>query len=375
MQIVWWPSPRRVIPKIGLVIDMPDALHHFRDIMGHLGPDEADVVTIGEGDKVAASSLPKGWSRVSARELFGRRHAYRTLVSTAVLGHAGNLFWAKRSPHYVELLGMRNVRLMYSLAVGRSNYADWNRVYDAVLGFGPYDAERLAHLPGTRVFQVGYSRYDRYFGSSLKREAILDELGCDPSRKTVVWLPTYKDLSSIDLHADRVRTLEEKYNVILKPHPSTFTLEPERVRLLEKAGFKHLIRDNYDNLKLFKAADWVFSDHSGTAFGALYTDRNLLLLDVPGAADHPQVGHDSPDILIRSTLLHVAHDDPRPLEKFLEDDALWEKQKIERRRWRDRFFTPNYGNASQKAAEAILQVHRTAEPDPPRPVRKAFFAF
>lgn len=371
---VHWTGPRRVLPKIGIVLNQPDTIHHFRDILRYLDPAETDIVLIGPGQKISRSALPPGWNCVEAGELLARGDSYRTLVSTSYLGNAGNWFWARSAPFYIELLGRRNIRMMYSLAAGLWNYGDWNRAYDVVLGFGPYDVQRLAFCENTRVVPVGYPRYDRFFAGSTDRETILAELGCDPRQKTVVWLPTYQSICSIDLHAARVKALDEKYNLIVKPHPSTFTSEPARVRLLEKTGFKHLIRGLYDNLKLFQVADWVLSDYSGTAFGAMYTDRNLLLLDVPDAAAHPQVGPDSPDILIRSTLVHVGHDDPRPLEALLQNEALWRDQEAERRKWRDHFFAPHFGTASRKAAEAILQVHRSDASFAARPARRALFA-
>lgn len=373
MRPVFWSGPSRILPKIGLVLNQADTIHHFRDIMRHLDPSEADVVLIGPGEKIPPSSIPAGWNCVLAKDVLARREVYATLVSTSYLGNAGNFFWAKHSPFYIQLLGLRNIRLMYSLAAGLWNYADWNRAYDLVLGFGPHDVQRLEFCKNTRVTQVGYPRYDRFFGPSLDRAKILSELGCDLAKKTIVWLPTYQSICSIDLHAANVKKLDDRYNLIVKPHPSTFTVEPDRVRLLEKTGFKHLIRDLYDNLKLFKVADWILSDYSGTAFGAMYTDRNLLLLDVPNATDHPQVGSDSPDILIRSTLLHVGHDDPRSLESLLQNETIWREQAVERRKWRDHFFAPNYGTASQKAAETILQAHRADPPLASRTSHKAFF--
>lgn len=373
MRLVYWRCPERILPKIAILLDQPDTLYHFQGILKHLSPEEADVVLMGPCRSLFSSESLAGRHCADAADLLAEQHMYQTLVSTNYLGRAGHFFWADQSPYHIQLLGARNVRMMYSLAVGRWNYAEWNRIYDAVIGFGPHDAQRLAFCKDTRVYQVGYPRYDRYFDGSLNRETILAELGCDPCKKTVVWLPTYQNICSIDLHAEKVRPLQERYNLIVKPHPSSFVSETERIRLLERLGFNRIIRGMFDNLKLFRAADWVLSDYSGTAFGAIYTNRPLLLLDVPGAADHPQVGPDSPDILIRSTLAHIRHDDVRPLEGILEDAALWLNQMREQGKWREHFFASHDGGASRKAADTLREIHASTSGSPVTKERRAIF--
>ncbi|MCW5619891.1 MAG: hypothetical protein KIS79_02125 [Burkholderiales bacterium] len=100
----------------------------------------------------------------------------------------------------------------------------------------------------------------------------------------------------------------------------------------------------------------VLCDYGGPAFGAIYTDRPLLLLNVPGADADPLTGADSPDILIRQVVTNTDPCSAKSLERLIEDHAAWEQQRVVRRELRQAFFAPHYGFASQVAAGALANI-------------------
>jgi hypothetical protein len=161
-------------------------------------------------------------------------------------------------------------------------------------------------------------------------------------------------LSSIDVYASALALLQQQHNVIVKPHPLTLSGEQERMQKL--APFSCLIRDSIDNVVLFELADLVLCDYGGAAFGAIYSDRNLVLLNLPNAANDPSTGQSSSDIEVRRHIAHVVPEEGHEIGLFLTEHAAsyWVEQPKIRAKLREEYFAPYYGYASQVAALTIL---------------------
>ena len=112
----------------------------------------------------------------------------------------------------------------------------------------------------------------------------------------------------------------------------------------------------YDNLALFRCADYVVSDYGGTPFGALYLDKNLLLLNVPDAESDALTGDDSPDILLREEIVNVDEHARWSLPELLADDALWAAQAKVRQRLRHTYFVNSYGFSAEMAVMALCNI-------------------
>jgi hypothetical protein len=74
---------------------------------------------------------------------------------------------------------------------------------------------------------------------------------------------------------------------------------------------------------------------------------------VPGAADDPLTGPESPDQLLRAAFASV---DPGTggIARVLGDADYWERFDAIADRWRAEYFAPYQGTSSAVAAEAIL---------------------
>ena len=139
-------------------------------------------------------------------------------------------------------------------------------------------------------------------------------------------------------------------------HPLTPYTEREKLERLQRIPFTRLIIDSTDNIPLYVIADHILCDYGGPLFGALYTDRNVLLLNVPNAVSNELTGRDSPDILVRQALSSIDPQAVPDLGVLIEDSDLWERQIVVRRELRRAFFAPHYGHASQVAAMALLNL-------------------
>lgn len=340
----------QTLDRIGFLIHNIEMFNHYRAVWQHLPTGSVEVAVTGQQkdqqaiiDTCERAQLP--WR--AASELISQKQRYDILVSSFPQHYER----APDSPYLPLSIGHHNLRFMYATGKAGWNFQPWNEVYDAILCFGPYQAEQLDFCRQTLKVQMGYPRFDRFFNQPLDRAARLTQLGCDPTRKTVVWLPTWKTLCSIDLFVSAIAKLQDRYNVIVKPHPITITDEPARMRQLEVINA--CIKEHIDNVELFQLADFLLCDYGGSAFGGIYTDRNVLLLDMPHAESDPLVGKDSSDIWLRQVMPHLGAEQAERLPELLADDALWEQQRGVRRQLSQYFFAPFHGFAAQVAALAI----------------------
>jgi hypothetical protein len=171
----------------------------------------------------------------------------------------------------------------------------------------------------------------------------------------VVWLPTWKALSSVSYFDAEISALTVRYNVVVKLHPLMPGSEPERVEALRQHHFTHLITDTSDNLPLYQIADFMLFDYGGPPLAGIYTNKNFILLNVEAAAADELTGEDSPDITIRRHLVNVNSGD-KAIAELLADSSLWEQQDPVRRALRKTYFAPYYGFSSNVAANALLNL-------------------
>lgn len=345
-----------VINKIGFLLHMADIGFHYQNIWEYLEVDKFDIIIYTDspeepGDKEnILNFFGDKYNCVNYHDIVNQEYVYKYLVSHQFISYVnGN----ENEGPIIKRLGLINIRMMYALGKSKWNYDEWNSYYDMILCYGPYQADHLKRFDNIKL-AIGYPRYDKYFNGSIDKNNLLLNLGCDINKKTIVWLPTYSSLSSIDLYAENIARFSNKYNVIVKPHPGVILLEPERKALLEKLPFTNFIKENYDNLFLFKVADYVFCDYGGTCFGALYLDKNFLFLNLPDAKNNPNLGNDSAEIEIRDKIVNLDFEDVGLIEQKLDDADLWNSQKKTREELRNVFFAPYYGFSS-KMVSVILK--------------------
>ncbi|MEZ5730020.1 MAG: hypothetical protein R3E48_19810 [Burkholderiaceae bacterium] len=248
-------------------------------------------------------------------------------------------------------LGRRQVRLLYALGKLRWNLSDWNSHYHRILCFGPYQRALFEWaFPGVVVDEVGYPRFDHFFDDEPTRDEAMRRFGLDPARRTVVWLPTYGSLSSIDAYLGPVASLTAGCNVIVKAHPGTPLQEPERWARLCGSSIKVVEQSDLDNVVLFRIADWVLADYGGSAFGALYTRKPVLLLNAPGDLFAADTGWGSADLALRRWLPNLDPSQAERVGELLFDDSLWASLSSTRARCAGNSFTDCDGGSGQQAA-------------------------
>lgn len=342
------------LDRIGFLIHHQEMFHHYANVWRHMPAGSVEVLVAAQQptfDKIVSACAHYQLPWRDAEQMVRDKQRLTTVVSSFPCLMVDGVYV---SPECNKELARFSVRFMYGNGKAGWNFREWNNIYDSILCFGPYQAKGLAFCDTTLKVQMGYPRFDRFFNEPIDRAEKLLELGLDPNRKTVVWLPTWSTLSSIEAFAEGIALLQQDHNVIVKPHPLTLITEPERMQKLEP--FSCVIRESIDNVQLFQLADLLLCDYGGSAFGAIYTDCNVVLLDLPNADADPMIGLDSSDIELRKHIAHVTADEADGLGSFLTEHAAsyWAEQPKVRAKLREEHFAPYYGYASHVAALAIL---------------------
>lgn len=339
----------QIINKIGFLINQADMVHHYLNIWERLNADEFEIIVLGDENRVVEFCKGK-YKYKSYSQLLNEKIKYKYLVSHQFIGFVNGL---EEKGYLLKRIGVINIRLMYALGKNKWHFAEWNNIYDIILCFGPYQIEKLNKYERPIKLSVGYPRYDKYFNDSSNKNLELANLDCDVDKKTIVWLPTYNKLSSIDEFSNAICQLKSRYNVIVKPHPGTILQEPERVQLLKELGFTKFISEPFDNLKLYQIADYVICDYGGTAFGAIYTDTNLILLNVTNNKFDANLESNSSDIELREFITNFDANNINMIDKLLLDKNYWIMQKEVRNKLRSKYFENNYGQSSEKVVSIL----------------------
>jgi malonyl-CoA O-methyltransferase len=254
-------------------------------------------------------------------------------------------------PEYRRSISMR---LMYGLGEKNQNHQiSFNKGFDIILVPGLYSQQLLEKDFNTII--IGFPNYDAFFAGALKREEIAQELNLDPAKKTILYLPTWRIHSSLDLYHEALKKIANSnlYNLILKPH--TVTVRRERYRIdyfrAEIASGKIICIEKQIGLdKLFTVADIVIAD----AFsGALW--ESILISKLPTIAVHSEGFFQKKNLEKRIHEFSIVNNNP---DMLLEDikriEAEFPKYKEKINNWSDKLLSFRDGTAGSRAAKEIL---------------------
>jgi hypothetical protein len=233
------------------------------------------------------------------------------------------------------------------------------------------------------VVKVGYPKLDRLFQGKLpSREETLCNLGLNPSKKTILYAPSWEEglsMRSFGVDMTRILLQDENLNVIVKPHPcllvSPFDVNSyefytgginwreEFEQFSNSSSFAFI--DSYIIDELLIASDIMISDISSVALEFLVLGKQVIYLDCPGfektfKKDYREFNDITYEDLLKNPMCNAGRHvglvnfDYR---KILDDiHFVIENQdykKTERKSYIENLLT-NKGNASKKCAEMIV---------------------
>ncbi|MFG0316528.1 MAG: CDP-glycerol glycerophosphotransferase family protein [Planctomycetota bacterium JB042] len=159
--------------------------------------------------------------------------------------------------------------------------------FDRLHLLGPYMKRRFVETFGLdeddpRLEEVGMPKLDALIARRHDRAAVLEELGLDPARKTVLFAPTWIEGGCLDTQGEEiVRALGRlPVNTIVKLHDNSFDLRKQRTdwgavlpRILSPS---QVLARGFDSNPYLAAADLLISDASSVANEFLVLDRPLV---------------------------------------------------------------------------------------------------
>jgi hypothetical protein len=146
-----------------------------------------------------------------------------------------------------------------------------------------------ADSPAIRL--VGLPKTDAMVNGTWTRQAVLESLGLDPSRTTVLYAPTWSPASSLNAIGETLITslLATDVNVIVKLHDRSRDLRAmysggeDWVGRLEPLvhGRRGVIAAGHDISPYLVASDLMITDHSSAGFEFLLRDRPIVRIHRP----------------------------------------------------------------------------------------------
>jgi CDP-glycerol glycerophosphotransferase (TagB/SpsB family) len=138
---------------------------------------------------------------------------------------------------------------------------------------------------------IGMPKLDSLVDGSLERNQVLTSLGIDPSRRTVLYAPTWSKHSSLTVMGEEIvrRLGAAGYALIVKLHDRSRQADDfhsggadwgERLRpLLQTTG--GVLATGSNSSPYLVAADVLITDHSSLGFEYLLLDRPLIRIHLP----------------------------------------------------------------------------------------------
>lgn len=149
--------------------------------------------------------------------------------------------------------------------------------------------EKSGRVGKSEVHLIGLPKLDFYFQGRFKeKQLLLEKLGLDPEKKTVLFAPTYKP-TCLYLIKDDIFEQTKDYNLIIKLHPYSWMgkyaphnqhrIYEKRIRKYNHAAL--LPFDEYNIVPYYAVADTLISEASSTVFDFLALQKFGIVFDLP----------------------------------------------------------------------------------------------
>lgn len=275
----------------------------------------------------------------------------RYVYSVVVCAHnglecTGRIYSLKSDKYGIQFLGKHRSYFQFTIDIAFATTEKRNMVFDSIFFSGNYSKflcfNSLRDTNRLQLFSFGSPRFER---------KILHPISFS-DRKTILWLPSHNQETSLNYFLKQMNFLGEYYRVIAKPHYWCFKENKDlkgRIACCQNLE----LQENLDSHELITSADYVFCDYGGSVFTAIYYDKNILFLNAPKLKSFC---FQNPEVLLRKEIInfdpYCTGDD---ILKALKDNTIWEKQKKIRQSIRERFFTITKEPASQKIASKLIE--------------------
>ena len=237
------------------------------------------------------------------------------------------------------------VRLGYGVGLVEDSYGhgDVNRGFDLVLAHGAVSSAAIeTSVPGTCVDTVGYPKWASFLRGEQGMVQARARLGLDPSRRTLLYAPTWAHRSSLETMANVIAGLRDIWQVVVKPHHNSLHLERRRLDGLSRHVPDTDVWTRHDLVPYITAADVVITDVVSGAFTESLLARRPVIGLATGTERLLPVARECAPVLT----------DPSDVPAVLAD-APWRRFEESARHWSPALFHQSDGHDDELAAQAV----------------------
>jgi hypothetical protein len=289
---------------------------------------------------------------------------------------ASDFMWATLPRGTVRVQMFHGVGGKYGFDAPTGSMREWHRLFFV-------NRRRLANFiaagaidPGSPAIRlIGYPKTDCLVDGSLSRSTVLQGLGLDPARPTVLYAPTWSPASSLNAFGvDLIKSLLRlPVNVIVKLHDRSrdprafYSGGADWISILNpviRPRGGHLAT-GHDICPLLVAADVMVTDHSSAGFEYLLLDKPLVRIHRPALLSLANVHPDYVALLASAS--QSVTDVPGIVSAVERSLALpWARSAERRAVAADLFYQP--GTATRRAVAALYEaIELDAPPADSRP--------
>lgn len=285
---------------------------------------------------------------------------------------AADFIWAKLPRGTMRIQTFHGVAGKYGNVYDRPDHSlrEWDRLFfinkrrlNNFISTNAIDADSPA------ICLVGMPKADCLVDGSLQRNAILQSLGIDPSRRTVLYAPTWTPYASLNVMGEELvaQLGRAGFCVIVKLHDNSRDSDPRNsgginwvdrlTPILQHHGGHLAARGTI--APYLVAADVMISDHSSAGFEYLLLDRPLIRIEMPELIARTNIHPDYVDLLVKaSTTVRNVEETVRAVEAAYTNPAQLSTQRNVVAE--DLFYKP--GTATNRA---VTELYKVIELSPP----------
>lgn len=172
------------------------------------------------------------------------------------------------------------VRIMDGYTEDSENFGLWNAYFDAVLVNGLYAHNYLSIYSNSVI--TGNPRFDDFFSQTISTDALKQITSkLSPQKKTILYLPSFGAVSSIDIMITAVQKLSLEYNIILKLPQEFRNNNIDYKRIIPYGDNPHIIilDEKNDSILLFGISDYIITDNRKETLEALLAEKELIIIN------------------------------------------------------------------------------------------------
>ncbi len=196
---------------------------------------------------------------------------------------------------FKKFSGIKHVQIFHGISDKPFSFHKSLKYYDLITVPGLKKKEDIIKKGLARqdkIAVIGYPKLDFFLNSHFDSEAFKNKIELDPSRRIVLYSPTWVDRNKVSSFSKYVvsvlRNLRD-FNVIVKPHPDILRYRPWQIlkAYVMKRKNCFIYPGSLNVLPFMAVSDILLTDISAVAQEYLPFDRPIIFL-------HPKPGSDIP---------------------------------------------------------------------------------